>query len=266
MIINLQTISQKFLKYLMEIFIGTRQLRWYETRDWEQEISRFQLLDRPYPYYYTSVNYHGIDKGYLNPIAALTYDIITPLATPPNEQWIRQCLLQEITRNPQKILDLGCGTGSNTIALKEKFSDALIIGLDLSPYMLVMAEDKANRSNLEIEWKQGLAESTQLDSSSFDLITISLLLHETPNSISKLILKESFRLLKPKGQLIILDGNQSRLRHLQWLIKLFKEPYSATYSQGNIITWLQAVGFQEITAKPVWGIYQVTNAYKPVHY
>ena len=266
MIINFPKISHNLFQYLIAILIGHQKLRWYETVDWDLEKTRFQPSEFIYPSYYTSVNYHGIDKGYLNPIAALTYDIITPFATLPNEQWIRQCLLKAITGKPQKILDLGCGTATTTIELQNKFPEASIIGLDLSPYMLVMAEKKAKENQLEIQWQQGLAESTKLPSSSFDLITISLLLHETPNTISQSIIQESWRLLKPQGQLIILDANQKRLRHLTWLIKLFREPYSAIYSQGSLMQWLESVKFQQIKAQPVWGIYQVTSAYKPVNY
>ena len=115
---------------------------------------------------------------------------------------------------PKKIIDLGCGTGSNTIKLKQIFPEALVTGLDLSPYMLIMAQKKAEDKNLQIQWKHGLAEATEMLTNSYDLINLSLLLHENPNFISQLIMTESFRLLKSQGQLIILNANQNRLKHL----------------------------------------------------
>ncbi|WP_009547702.1 class I SAM-dependent methyltransferase [Crocosphaera subtropica] len=247
---------------MIETVMGTEKITWYKTINWEQAIRAFQGSKTVYPSYYTLVNYHGIKNGYLNPIAAITYDIITPLATLPSEQWLRQYLLKAITVNPKKILELGCGTGTNTINLKKTFPDAVVIGLDLSPYMLVIADKKAQKDQQEIIWKQGLAESTEIPSSSFQLIIISLLFHEVPNAVSQAILKESWRLLKPKGQLIILDGNQNRLRHMKWLTQLFREPYSATYAQGNIIEWLEKNAFQDIQVQLAGGIYQVTSAYK----
>ncbi|EAZ91935.1 class I SAM-dependent methyltransferase [Crocosphaera chwakensis] len=237
-------------------------MRWYKTINWEQVTRSYQSDKISYPSYYTSVNYHGIQNGYLNPIAAITYDIITPLATLPSEQWLRQSLLKTITIKPIKILDLGCGTGTNTINLKTTFPKAEVMGLDLSPYMLAIADKKSRINQQEIIWKQGLAESTDISSYSCDLITISLLFHEVPNKISQAILKESLRLLKPKGQLIILNANQQRLRYLKWLTKLFREPYSFTYAQGNIREWLEKIGFQTIKSKPIGGIYQITSAYK----
>lgn len=35
--------------------------------------------------------------------------------------------------NPKRILDVGCGTGRSTVQLAEKFPDAKVIGVDLSP-------------------------------------------------------------------------------------------------------------------------------------
>ncbi|MDJ0599816.1 MAG: class I SAM-dependent methyltransferase [Crocosphaera sp.] len=263
MLNNLDKIPQNIFAKMIEIVIGKEKITWYQTINWKQEIARFQSIDMVYPFYYTSVNYHGIEKGYLNPIAAITYDTITPFATLPSERWLRQCLLKTITLKPEKILDLGCGTGTTTIDLKKTFPEALVMGLDLSPYMLVIADKKSQKSKQEILWKQGLAEATEMPDFSFDLIIISLLFHEMPQATSQKVIQESLRLLKPQGQLIILDANQSRLRHLKWLTQLFREPYSATYAQGNVIQWLEKVGFLDIKAKAMGGIYQITSAYKP---
>ncbi len=255
--------KQNLFRSSLEFIIGPERLQFYQTIDWQQEISRFETLNFNYPSYYTSVNFHGIEGGYLNPIAALTYDTVTPLATPPNETWIRQCLIKTIEGQPQQILDVGCGTGSSTIILKEAFPNATVIGLDLSPYMLVMADYKAQQKELNIEWQQELAESTSFESSRFDVVTLSMLLHETPPYISQSILREAFRLITPGGQLIILDGNQKRLRHILWLTKLFQEPYSAVYSYGNLNEWLSLERFEQIKTKPIWWIYQVTHSIKP---
>jgi ubiquinone/menaquinone biosynthesis C-methylase UbiE len=79
--------------------------------------------------------------------------------------------------------------------------------------MLVLADYKTQQAGVNIEWLHGLAEDTGFEECSFDLVTASFLLHETPPKISQLILQECFRLTKPGGQVIILDGNQKRLRH-----------------------------------------------------
>src|SRR5690349_20835056 len=204
--ILLEQINKLLLKTIFSLLIGKNQLRFYETIDWETQSDRWKQADINYPLYYSSQNFHGIQRGYLNPVAAITYDLVTAFASPPHETWIRQQVISAIAGQPQTILDLGCGTGSTTLLLKQVFPSSVVIGLDLSPYMLVVANYKAQQAQLNIEWLHGLSEVTGLDTASFDLVTASFLFHETPPHISQSILQESFRLVKPGGQLIILDG------------------------------------------------------------
>jgi ubiquinone/menaquinone biosynthesis C-methylase UbiE len=167
-----------------------------------------------------------------------------------------------VRSEPRRILDLGCGTGSTTVLLKQAFPYAVVTGLDLSPYMLAVAEDKAQRAHLNIEWEHGKAESTQFKSASFDLVTASLLFHETPPAVTQEILAECWRLLAPGGQILILDGNQSTLRSLDWLNNVFEEPYIQTYAAGNLDDWLGSAGFKDVRTKDVYRLNQLTHGMK----
>ena len=249
------------LRSLVGIFIGKDNLRLYETVNWQHD--RFVNPDCNYPKYYQSKDFHGIKGGYLNAIAPVTYDAVTRFAAPPNETKQRQLAIAAIEGKPQYILDLGCGTGSSTLILKQAFPQADVTGLDISPYMLAMAEYKAKQTDLAINWQQGLAEATKLADEQYDLISIAFLFHETPVEISQAVLRECHRLLKPGGQIIILDGNQTRLRHTNWLIKLFREPYSQAYATGSVDDWLVSAGFIQIKTKPVGWISQLSTGFLP---
>jgi len=148
--------------------------------------------------------------------------------------------------------------------LKQAFLSAVVTGLDLSPYMLVVANFKANQAQLDIQWLHGLGEKTGLSTNSLDLVTACFLLHETPSVIAQLILQECFRLLKPGGQFLILDGNQKRLARSQWLIKRFQEPYSKAYAQTNLSELMKAKGFENIQIEYVGWISQITSGTKPI--
>ncbi len=250
------------LRLLAGLFIGKENLRLYDTLDWERSSDRFLAADFTYPEYYTSQNFHGIEGGYLNAIAPVTYDAVTRLATPPNEMKLRQQAISKIKNQPQRILDLGCGTGSSTLILKQAFPKAEVTGLDISPHMLLMAEYKAKQANVTISWIQGLAEATSFPASEFDLISVAFLFHETPVHISQAILQDCLRLLKPGGQIIILDGNQKRLRRTNWLIKLFCEPYSQVYAAESVDTWMKNLGFQQVQTNYVGWISQITSGFK----
>ena len=259
------TIWERFLSPVVRLFINEQDLRRYHDRiDWQKESDRLRRADVMIPSYYSSQNFHGIEGGYLNPGAAVSYDPITQYVVPPNETLVRQSLIDSIQGKPQRILDLGCGTGSTTLMLKQAFPMAEVIGLDLSPYMLVRAEHKSDSAGVAIQWRHGDAEQTQFPDASFDLVTASLLFHETPPVVSQSILRESFRLLRVGGEVLILDGNQKTLRHLDWLNNIFEEPYIRDFSAGSVDAWMGAAGFEAVQTQDLWLIHQVTRGVKPI--
>jgi ubiquinone/menaquinone biosynthesis C-methylase UbiE len=163
---------------------------------------------------------------------------------------------------PQQILDLGCGTGSQTLMLKQAVPTARVTGVDLSPHMLWIADYKARQAGLSIAWTHGLAEATSLPTESFDLITICFLFHETPPSIARSILTECYRLLRAGGRVLILDGNQQILRRANWLIKLFREPYSQVYAAEDTTEWVRSAGFTTVQTRYFGWIHQLTSGTK----
>jgi ubiquinone/menaquinone biosynthesis C-methylase UbiE len=255
---------QQFLQPLFSLLIDENALkRLFNSIDWQRDCDRLTNPNLVYPDYYKSQNFHGITGGYLTSNAAVTYDAVTQYLLPPNENWHRQAAVDVIQGQPRKILDLGCGTGASTFLLRKAFPDAAITGLDLSPYMLAIAKYKTNQLDYQIEWLHGLAEATNLDNNSFDVVTASLLFHETPPEITQAILQECFRLLIPGGQIVILDGNQTILRQTPWLTNIFEEPYIQEYAQGDLNFWLGNVGFKMIRTEAIWWTNQVSYGFKP---
>ena len=257
------TLWERFLQPLFGLMIDRESLKELSDNiDWERESDRLKSPKLSYPDYYTSQNFHGIEGGYLTSGAAVTYDPITQYVLFPNETWNREAVVKAIKGSPRKILDLGCGTGSTTLMLKQAFPNAEVIGLDLSPQMLVIAEYKAKQAGLNIQWLHSMAEATNLPDGNFDVVTASLLFHETPTHIAQAILKEALRLLQPGGQVIILDGHQRTLRHTTWLTEVFEEPYIKDYAAGSVDAWLGAAGFSQVLTEDVWWTNQLSTGVK----
>jgi ubiquinone/menaquinone biosynthesis C-methylase UbiE len=258
-----ETIWTKFLQPVIRPLIDEKKIQnFYQSVDWETIKHRYSQPNFLYPEYYQQ-DFHGISQGYLNPSAAVSYDPITKHVLLPNETWVRQELIETIQVKPRKIIDLGCGTGTSTIMLQQAFPSAQVTGIDLSPYMLFMGDYKASQRGLKsINWLHRKAEATGLASDSYDLITINLLFHETPIAIAKAILQETWRLLRPGGQVVILDGNQHNLRHQTWLTEIFTEPYLKLYAQEDINIWLENVGFAHITTEDCWWLNQISQGIK----
>lgn len=259
------TIWEQFLQPVFRFLIDESALRKLSNSiNWTTECDCISNPNLVYPHYYKSQNFHGVDNGYLSSSAAVTYDAVTQYVLAPNETWIREEAIQKIGGKPRRIIDLGCGTGSTTLLLKQAFPEAEVTGLDLSPYMLAVADYKARQQGLDINWMHGMAEDTGLEESSFDVVTMSLLFHETPPHITQQILTECYRLLVPGGQIIVLDGNQKTLRQTPWLTTIFEEPYIQEYAVGNLDGWLGAAGFETIRTEDVWWTNQVSYGMKPL--
>jgi ubiquinone/menaquinone biosynthesis C-methylase UbiE len=258
------TLFEQFLAPIARVLIDQDALRHqYESIDWQSATTRLTHPQVTYPTYYSSQNFHGIERGYLTIGAAVSYDPITQYALPPSEKLVRQSLIEAIRVKPRRILDLGCGTGSTTLLLKQAFPHADVIGLDLSPYMLVVAEQKAQQAGLDISWRHGNAEATGFPDSSFDLVTASLLFHETPPAIAQSILRESTRLLMPGGEVAILDGNQKVLRQTEWLTQIFEEPYIQSYAAGSVDAWMGSAGLAAVQTQDLWWLHQISRGVKP---
>jgi ubiquinone/menaquinone biosynthesis C-methylase UbiE len=265
MAVRKDTIFERFLSPLIRLAIDEAAIsRFYQSIDWEQAGASYRQPDLVYPEYYSSQNFHGIEGGYLNPSAAVSYDPITQYVLPPHETVVRQGLIDAVRVKPRRIIDLGCGTGSTTLMLKQAFPQAEVVGLDLSPYMLIVAEIKAQKTGLNIEWLHGNAESVGFPDGSFDLVAVALLFHETPPAVSRAILRESFRLLRVGGQVVILDGNQKTLQQTEWLTDIFEEPYIKSYAAGSVDAWMGAAGFATVQTQEHWWVHQVTQGVKPL--
>ncbi|OUL18341.1 methyltransferase type 11 [Nostoc sp. RF31YmG] len=256
---------ERFLSPVVRFLIDEEGLeRYAQSIDWEKQSDRFQRADVAIPYYYSNYKFRGMEGGYLNPKVVVSYDPIIQYLLPPNETLVRQALIDAIKVQPRRILDLGCGTGSATLMLKQAFPQAEVIGLDLSAYMLVRADHKATSAGLEILWRHGNAEKIAFPNAAFDLVTASLLFREIPTAVSQAILRECFRLLVAGGQVLILDSNQKALRQLEWLNDVIEEPYLREYAALNLNESMGKAGFSTLPIQDVWWMHQVTSGVKPI--
>ena len=104
--------------------------------------------------------------------------------------------------DPQVIVDLGCTAGSNTFPYKETFPDAEVHGVDVGAPVLRYGHARAEAMGLKIEFSQQDAETLDFADNSVDFITSSFFFHEVPVKVTKAVLAECYRILKPGGMMI----------------------------------------------------------------
>lgn len=109
----------------------------------------------------------------------------------------REKLLSGLRGN---ILEIGVGTGKN---LPFYGSGAEVTGLDFSPKMLAKAQQRTNQRGATIRLVQGDAQQMTFPDNIFDYVLATFVFCSVPDPIAGL--KEAWRVLKPGGQLILLE-------------------------------------------------------------
>ena len=111
-----------------------------------------------------------------------------------------------LARSEARIVDICCGTGDQTAALLASRPPGAepITGLDFSPQMLDRARVKFPTS--QVNWLEADAMHLPFADNSIDLITAAFGFRNLPNYTKALA--EIHRVLRPGGQLGILEANQ----------------------------------------------------------
>ncbi|MEQ8733381.1 MAG: class I SAM-dependent methyltransferase [Rhodospirillaceae bacterium] len=99
----------------------------------------------------------------------------------------------------RRILDLGCTIGQHAVALKERFPDAEVWGVDVGGPMVRYAHKRAVDLGIEVNFRQRPAEDTKFPDGYFDIVTSYILHHEAAEEGTRAILKEAYRVLRPGG-------------------------------------------------------------------
>jgi ubiquinone/menaquinone biosynthesis C-methylase UbiE len=99
----------------------------------------------------------------------------------------------------KRVLDIGCGMGESTNAVKERFPNTEVWGIDVGGPMVRYAHYQAVRQNLDITFAQLDAADTKLPENHFDLVGSCIIFHEIDPVEAKKVVKEIFRVLRPGG-------------------------------------------------------------------
>jgi SAM-dependent methyltransferase len=109
--------------------------------------------------------------------------------------------------NVRRILDLGTGIGQLAVAMKERFPEAEVTGLDIGAPMLRYAHMRAVDLDTDVNFVQRLAEDTRYPDNHFDIVISYIMFHEVTGEASRKIIAEAHRILRPGGVFYPMDFN-----------------------------------------------------------
>ncbi len=158
-----------------------------------------ESLSRPTPY----VPALGFDR-----LTAL-YDPLVRLTTRETET--KRRLLDQAALAPgERILDLGCGTGTLSIQAKRREPETDISGLDGDPSVLERARRKAEAGGVAIRFDEALADRMPYPDGAFHKVLSSLFFHHLDREVKERTVREIARVLRPGGQRHVADWGPPR--------------------------------------------------------
>ncbi len=119
---------------------------------------------------------------------------------------MRMLLLEQAALRPgDRVLDVGCGTGTLAVLIKRLYPSVDVVGLDPDPKALGRARRKAERAGVSVTFDRGFADALAYADATFDRVFSSMMFHHLPAEAKDGALREARRVLKPGGRLEFLD-------------------------------------------------------------
>jgi ubiquinone/menaquinone biosynthesis C-methylase UbiE len=132
------------------------------------------------------------------------YDALVRWTT--REAAFKEALLAQLGQTPgERLLDVGSGTATLSVALAQRFPEARVVGLDADGTALGIARAKAAGARVRLELEQAFADRMPFPSGSFDAAVSSLFFHHLTRDAKAAALAEIYRVLKPGGSLHVAD-------------------------------------------------------------
>jgi ubiquinone/menaquinone biosynthesis C-methylase UbiE len=157
-------------------------------------------------------------EGIEPPGAVRAYDFISRL---PQFGVLRLRIVSELKRYEPagRLVDIGCGPGYLLALIGRRFPHLQLMGIDISSTMTEAARRSLARKGLgdRIAFKQGNIECLPLLDGSVDFVVSTFSLHHWRNPSQAL--REVIRVLKPKGQFLLLDLRRDVRPVIYWLLR-----------------------------------------------
>lgn len=208
-------------------------------------------------------------------IPALRFNVLTPVYDlvlrwgMREERFKRELIRQAQIQPGHVVLDLGCGTATLTVMLKQAHPDAAVTGLDGDPAVLQIGRAKAEKAGVQLTLDHGMAYDLPYPDGSFDRVISSLMFHHLTSQDKQQTMKEVYRVLHPGGSFWIVDFGRP---HGFW--SRIVSPMMARLEEvgdlhkGLLLTMLSLAGFKAVSSPvrfaTIFGTLYVYSGKKPL--
>ena len=152
-----------------------------------------------------------------------------------------------------------------TVALKERFPDAEVWGIDVGGPMVRYSHMRARRLGVGANFAQRLAEDTKFPDNYFDIVTSYIMHHELTADATRNVINEARRVTRPGGVYYPIDFNTGgtaapprAMFGRWWDHRWNNEVWSLEYHGLNFTDEIAARGFSmvknAVAALPGFGV------------
>jgi SAM-dependent methyltransferase len=159
----------------------------------------------------------------------------------------RRTLLEHaLIRSGQRVLDIGCGTGTLIVLIKRLHPDVDVVGLDPDPEALGRARRKAQRASVPVQLDRGFSDALPYPDASVDRVFSSFMFHHLQPGEKEGMLREVRRVLKPGGIFSLLDfGGPESGESGFWARLIHSSHHLSENSAERILALMSQAGFAD---------------------
>lgn len=157
----------------------------------------------------------------------------------------RKVLLElAVPGSGDRILDIGCGTGTFAVQIKKERPDLEVVGLDPDPKALARAKRKTQDASVAVQFDKGFSDELPYKSASINHVFSSFMFHHLPSDVKLGTLREVRRVLKPGGSLCLLDFGGPEAPGHGILSHFFHSNHRLEEnSEDSVLTYMERSGF-----------------------
>lgn len=152
-----------------------------------------------------------------------SYDLLNHLLSFNIDKYWRRKAVKKIARKEQALqcLDVAIGTADLSLEMLRQIPDIEITGIDLSTEMMKIGEEKVKKVGKQdnVHFLEANAQQMPFEDNSFDVVTCSYGVRNFADLDQGL--SEMYRVLKPNGQLMILEFSYPENKLVAWVYDLY---------------------------------------------
>ena len=146
-----------------------------------------------------------------------------------------------------RVMDLGCGTATLTLMIKQQHPDAEVYGIDGDGRILEIARRKAVKAGIDVVLDEAMAFELPYQDNYFSRIVSSLVIHHLSMDEKRRAFQEVLRVLQSKGELHIVDFGPPKGLYARVVSKVLArlEPVADNY-RGLLMPLMKEAGFKHV--------------------